>query len=95
MLVALDAMDVVKAQLAAEIAAGEAAEPRLRPGGSGTVAEFAVQLKPGTRKAVPLGGGGREGWRRAAGRTRACGERPRVRPFRREEQACRRTSPST
>jgi hypothetical protein len=49
-------MDVVKAQLAAEIAVGEAAGPRLRPGASGgTVAEFAVGLKLGMRKAVPLG----------------------------------------
>ncbi len=46
----------VKAQLAVEIAAGEAAGPRLRAGvNGGTVAEFAVRLKPGMRKAVPLG----------------------------------------
>ena len=56
LVVPVAAMDVVKAQLAAEIAAGEAAGPRLRPGtGGGTVAEFAVRLKPGMRKAVPLG----------------------------------------
>ncbi len=49
------AMDMVKAQLAVEIAAGEAAGLRLRPGvNGGTVAEFAVRLKPGMRKAVPL-----------------------------------------
>ncbi len=56
LVVPVAAMDVVKAQLAAEIAAGDAAGPRLRPGtGGGTVAEFAVRLKPGMRKAVPLG----------------------------------------
>jgi hypothetical protein len=56
LVVPVAAMDVVKAQLAAEIAAGEAAGPRLRAGaGGGTVAEFAVKLKPGMRKAVPLG----------------------------------------
>lgn len=56
LVVPLAALDVVKAQLAAEIAAGDAAGPRVRPGSSGaTVAEFAVRLKPGMRKAVPLG----------------------------------------
>jgi hypothetical protein len=50
------ATDVVREQLAQEIALGEAAGPRFRQGGSGgTVAEFAVRLKPGMRKAVPLG----------------------------------------
>ena len=56
LVVPVAAMDVVTAQLAAEIAAGEAAGPRLRAGSNGgTVAEFAVKLKPGMRKAVPLG----------------------------------------
>ena len=56
LVVPVAAMDVVKAQLAVEIAAGEAAGPRLRAGvNGGTVAEFAVRLKPGMRKAVPLG----------------------------------------
>jgi hypothetical protein len=49
-------VDVVGAQLAAEIAAGQALGPRFRTGGSGgSVAEFAVRLRPGMRKAVPLG----------------------------------------
>jgi hypothetical protein len=56
LVVPVAAMDVVKAQLAAEIAAGDAAGPRLLTGsGGGAVAEFAVKLKPGMRKAVPLG----------------------------------------
>ena len=56
------AMDVVTAQLAGEIAAEEAAGPRLRPGShGGTVAEYAVRLKPGMRKAVPLGSFGELG----------------------------------
>lgn len=55
-------MDVVAAQLAADIAAQIAAGPRLRAGSSGgTVAEYAVRLKPGMRKAVPLGGFGEMG----------------------------------
>ena len=38
-----------------EIATGEAVGQRLGPGvNGGTVAEFAVRLKPGMRKAVPL-----------------------------------------
>ncbi|MDP2313867.1 MAG: hypothetical protein Q8P41_13250 [Pseudomonadota bacterium] len=50
------AVDVVKAQLASELAAGEALGPRFRTGASGgTVAEFAVRLRAGMRKAVPLG----------------------------------------
>ncbi len=56
LVVPVAAMDVVKAQFAAELAAGEAAGPRPRPGaGGGTVAEFAVRLKLGMRNAVPLG----------------------------------------
>ena len=56
LVVPVAAMDVVAAQLAEEIAAGEAAGPRLRAGSAGgTVAEFAVRLKAGMRKAVPLG----------------------------------------
>ena len=62
LVVPVAAMDVVSAQLAAEIAAGDAAGPRVRVGSSGgTVAEFAVRLKPGMRKAVPLGGLGEMG----------------------------------
>ncbi len=50
------AMDVVRAQHAVEIAASEAAGLLLRAGVSGgTVPDFAVRLKPGMRKAVPLG----------------------------------------
>lgn len=50
------AVDLVKAQLAAEIAAGEAAGPRLNHNGAGgTVTEFAVRLRRGMRKAIPLG----------------------------------------
>ncbi len=49
-------VDVVGAQLAAELASGEALGPRLNtaPGG-GKVTEFALRLRPGMRKAVPLG----------------------------------------
>jgi hypothetical protein len=48
------AMDVVTPQLAAEIATGDAAGPRVRVGSSGRyVAEYAIRLKPGMRKAVP------------------------------------------
>ena len=55
-MVPVAAMDVVKAQLAVEIAAGEAAGPRLRAGVTGgTFSEFAVRLKRAMRKAVPLG----------------------------------------
>lgn len=62
LVVPVAAMDVVSAQLAAEIAAGDAAGPRVRVGSSGgTVAEFAVRLKPGMRKAVPLGSSGELG----------------------------------
>lgn len=54
--------EVVRAQLAAEIAAGTAAGPRFNEGGSGgIVAEFAVKLRPGMRKAVPLGSWGEVG----------------------------------
>ncbi|MES2638105.1 MAG: hypothetical protein V4850_01425 [Myxococcota bacterium] len=50
------AVDVLRAQLAVELAAGEALGPRFTSGASGgTVAEFAVRLRPGMRKAVPLG----------------------------------------
>ena len=62
LVVPVAAMDVVTAQLAAEIAAGDAAGPRVRVGSSGgTVAENAVRLKPGMRKAVPLGTWGEVG----------------------------------
>ena len=55
-------IDVVTAQLAAEIAAGDAAGPRVRVGScGGHVAEYAVRLKPGMRKAVPLGSFGEIG----------------------------------
>jgi hypothetical protein len=49
--------EVVRQELAQEIAANEAAGPRFveAPGGGGFVAEFAVRLRPGMRKAVPLG----------------------------------------
>lgn len=50
------AVDLVRQQLAAEIAKGEAAGPRLNSIGGGTsVTEFAVRLRPGMRKAIPLG----------------------------------------
>ena len=49
-------VDLVKAQLASELAAGEALGPRWNTGASGgTVGEFAVRMRPGMRKAVPLG----------------------------------------
>lgn len=47
--------EVVREQLAGEIAAKQAAGPRFREGSGGYNAEFAVRLKPGMRKAVPLG----------------------------------------
>lgn len=60
--VPIAAMNVVTPQLAAEIAAGDAAGPRVRIGSSGRhVAEYAVRLKPGMRKAVPLGSFGEIG----------------------------------
>lgn len=50
------AVDIVRAQLTAEIAAGEAAGPRHADNGAGgTVTEFAVRLRPGMRKAIPMG----------------------------------------
>ncbi len=50
------AVDVVRAQLAADIAAGDAAGPRANDNGiGGTVTEFAVRMRPGMRKAIPLG----------------------------------------
>lgn len=56
LVVPVAAIDVVTAQLAAEISVGDAAGPRLRPGLSGgSVAEYAVRLTAGMRKAVPLG----------------------------------------
>lgn len=49
-------VDLVRVQLAAELATGAALGPRFTTGASGgTVAEFAVRLRPGMRKAVPLG----------------------------------------
>lgn len=49
-------LDVVREQLAQELVTGEALGPRFNRGaGGGTVAEFAVRLRPGMRKAVPLG----------------------------------------
>lgn len=54
--------DVVKAQFASELAAGTAMGPGFRAGLTGaTVAEFAVALRPGMRKAVPLGAMGELG----------------------------------
>lgn len=54
--------DVVREQLAKEIAAKMAAGPRFVQGsGGGIVAEFAVRLAPGMRKAIPLGGAGEIG----------------------------------
>ncbi len=56
------AVDLVRAQLAAEIAVGEAAGPRMNDNGAGgTVTEFAVRLRPGMRKAIPLGSFGELG----------------------------------
>lgn len=55
-------MDVATPQLAAEIAAGDAAGPKVRVGSSGGhVAEYAVTLKPGMRKLVALGSFGELG----------------------------------
>ncbi len=48
--------EMVLAQLTAEIASGQAAGPRFgKDGSGGIVAEFAVRLRPGMRKRVPLG----------------------------------------
>ncbi|MDP2309927.1 MAG: hypothetical protein Q8P18_28170 [Pseudomonadota bacterium] len=56
------AVDLVRAQLVTEIAAGEAAGPRHADNGAGgTVTEFAVRLRPGMRKAIPLGNFGELG----------------------------------
>ena len=64
LVVPIAAMDVVTPQLASEIATGDAAGPRVRVGSSGGhVAEYAVRLKPGMRKAVPLGAFGELGGR--------------------------------
>ncbi|MFN7132386.1 MAG: hypothetical protein ACK4N5_09890 [Myxococcales bacterium] len=50
------AVDLVRAQLVAELAAGEALGPRHADNGAGgTVTEFAVRLRTGMRKAIPLG----------------------------------------
>lgn len=48
--------EVVAGQLAAELAAGDAKGPRLNttPAGA-SVMEFALRLRPGMRKVVPLG----------------------------------------
>lgn len=49
-------VDLVRAKLVEELATGEALGPRFNRGTSGgTVAEFAVRLRAGMRKAVPLG----------------------------------------
>ena len=54
--------DVVKAQFASELAAGTSMAPGFRAGLTGaTVAEFAVALRPGMRKAIPLGARGELG----------------------------------
>ena len=49
------AAEVVREQLAGEIAQKQAAGPRFREGAGGYNAEFAIKLRPGMRKAVPLG----------------------------------------
>ncbi len=54
--------EAVREQLAGEIADGTAAGPRFRESeGGGIVAEFAVRLRAGMRKAVPLGSWGEVG----------------------------------
>lgn len=53
--------EVVRGQLAGEIAAKTAAGPRLSQGTSGPIAEYAIRLMPGMRKAVPLGAVGELG----------------------------------
>ncbi len=56
------AVDLVRAQLAAELASGQALGPRAGDNGAGgTVTEFAIWLRPGMRKAIPLGGLGEIG----------------------------------
>ncbi|MFN7131949.1 MAG: hypothetical protein ACK4N5_07695 [Myxococcales bacterium] len=50
------AVDLVRAQLVAELDAGEALGPRHADNGAGgTVTEFAVRMRPGMRKAIPMG----------------------------------------
>ena len=50
------AAEVVRERLGEELAARAAAGPRLVPGaGGGIVAEFALRLRPGMRKAIPVG----------------------------------------
>lgn len=54
--------EMVLAQLAAEIAAGQAVGPRFgKDASGGIIAEFAVRLRPGMRKCVPLGSFGEVG----------------------------------
>jgi hypothetical protein len=49
-------VDLVRAQLATELANGEALGPANNDNGAGgTVTEFALRLRPGMRKAIPLG----------------------------------------
>lgn len=56
------AVDLVRQQLAAELAAGEALGPRHADNGAGgTVTEFAIRLRPGMRKAIPMGSFGEIG----------------------------------
>ena len=56
------AVDLVRVQLAAELAAGEALGPQhYSNGAGGTVTEFAVRMRPGMRKAIPLGNFGELG----------------------------------
>lgn len=48
--------EVVLGQLAAEIAAGQAYGPRIgKDASGGIIAEFAIRLRPGMRKALPFG----------------------------------------
>lgn len=49
-------IDAVAGQLAVELASGDARGPRLRTASDGgSVGEFGLRLRPGMRKAVPLG----------------------------------------
>lgn len=61
--------EVLRRELAEEIAAHQAAGPRFVEalGGGGFVAEFAVRLHPGMRKAVPLGKWGEIGVEASSG----------------------------
>lgn len=87
------AIDMVTAQLGAEISVGDASGPRLRPRLSGgTVAAYAVRLEAGMRKAVPLGSFGEFGldaglkWASGQEHAARCDDAPHPRDIRQPAQ---------